>query len=951
MARPAAILKARGGGSGLRGFLNGVLMKTFYRIVSVITLSALISASALAAFAQDQDDRQYDPERDIQSSQADPPARAARLQYLSGSVSVQPHGADDWIAGGVNRPLTNSDNIWADKDSRAEISVGTGLIRIGAESSLTLTNVDANTIQLQLHQGAMNLHVRRLYDGETYEVDTSNQAFTIAQPGDYRFDVDPNADSTVVTVWRGEGEATGDGPAVRLRANVQARFSNGTSLQHDIHSVHSPDSFDDWARLRDQRLDHSTSARYVSADVVGSEDLDEYGTWRDTRSYGHVWVPSRVDVGWSPYRHGHWIWVDPWGWTWDEDEPWGYAPFHYGRWVYNDNYWGWAPGPIYERPYYSPALVAWFGGGGWGASFGFGYGGGYGWCPLGYGEPYIPWYGVSRGYFNRVNVTNTRITNITNITNIYNNTYINNQTGKQGHPGNPGYPPTTGGGGYGPHNGNAIRYANMRVPNGFTAVSRNTLVNSQPVARNAVRIAPNQLSRVAAVSAVDARPTRTTMLGGNTGRTAAMPPSQTFARPVVSHVAPPAGNRGSFHSASPVASARRNSGPTQQMGNAQPGNAQPGNGRGIQRPAENMPNRAASQGSGRNSIPNASPNVSPNAIPNSGNKARMADRGPAASRPVPRPPSAGGFDNRGGMNQGGVRSGPANNPGMNTRPETSRPSMGRPSSPETGARGNVPQPPSGSMGRGPSPSANQSSGMTNRPSNIDRSSSVPRNAEPSRGNAPMPRSSEPPRSSAPAQHSPAPRSDDRPGPPRSQASVPRPMGNTAQSPRGYSSAAERGSYPSESRSYGGGRPSPSYDRGSSGRPSPSYGGGSYSRPAPAPSRDRGSYSRQAPSYGGGSYGRSAPAPSYGGGSGRPAPSYGGDGRESSYGGGGYGGGGRAPSYGGGSGRSTPSYGGGGGRAPSYGGGGVGHPSAPSHSSGGGGGGGSHNNGGPHNGRH
>src|SRR6185437_4269979 len=70
--------------------------------------------------------------------------------------------------------------------------------------------------------------------------------------------------------------------------------------------------------------------------------------------------------------------------------------------------------------------VAWFGGPSWGVSVGFGGGfGGYGWCPLGYGEPYVPWYGVSRGYFNRVNITNTHITNV-NITNIYNNTYINN---------------------------------------------------------------------------------------------------------------------------------------------------------------------------------------------------------------------------------------------------------------------------------------------------------------------------------------------------------------------------------------------------------------------------------------------------------------------------------------------------------------------------------------------
>src|SRR5207237_7754094 len=104
-------------------------------------------------------------------------------------------------------------------------------------------------------------------------------------------------------------------------------------------------------------------------------------------------------------------------WTWVDDYSWGFAPFHYGRWVYYGGYWGWAPGPVYARPGYAPALVAWFGGSNWG--FGLAFGGGYGWCPLGYGEPFVPWYGGSRHYFQRVNITNTRITNITYITNNY----------------------------------------------------------------------------------------------------------------------------------------------------------------------------------------------------------------------------------------------------------------------------------------------------------------------------------------------------------------------------------------------------------------------------------------------------------------------------------------------------------------------------------------------------
>jgi hypothetical protein len=740
----------------------------------------------------------------------DAPARAARLQFMTGSVSIQPHGTGDWANGELNRPLTNGDNVWADKNSRAELSVGAGLIRIDSESSLTLTNIDQNTVQLQLHQGAMIVHVRRLYDNEIYEVDTPNQAFTVSKPGDYRFDVDPNADMTVITIWHGEGKSTGNGPEVTLHENEQVRFT-GNQMSDQIHAAPRLDDFDRWASSRDERMDHSQSVRYVSPDVPGYEDLDEYGNWNETPDYGPVWVPRHVGVGWAPYRYGHWIWVSPWGWTWVEDEPWGYAPFHYGRWVYWGSSWAWAPGPVYVRPYYAPALVAWFGGPSWGVSVGFG-GGGYGWCPLGFGEPYVPWYHVSRGYFNRVNITNTRITNV-NITNVYNNTYINNHRGH-------------GGGGtsgpYGPHSAGNIHYANMHAPNGFTAVSRETLVRGQRVGRNALRVSPKQLSRLTPVHALDVRPTRTAVLGG--GRAAVAPPSRSFARPTVSRMSP--GNTGN------QGNARNNGGlggrptlgnnsqrPTPMTGReSQRPMSQARNG-GIDRPASPMGNPG-----GHRPLPNIS---SRGGAPdgNANNNMRMPERGAMSPRSVPRPPSAGGsnterMETRGGMN--GANNGPNSN--------VSRPIQG-----SGNGRGNRPEMRPQSV---PRPSGG------NMPSNIGRTQmGGPRDM----GN---------PRMSAPAQ-----RSNDRMSP-HSDVSPPRGSGS-----------APRPSYEANNR------PRASYD-GSARRSMPNYGGGANSMPAPT--YDRGSVPRSVPSYGGGSSSRQMGAyaggrsmPSYGGGGGRPSGGFGG----------------------------------------------------------------------------
>lgn len=442
----------------------------------------------------------------------DPPARVARIQYISGEVSMQPGGVNDWVVASLNRPLTTSDRVWTDKDARVELNVGTAFIRMNAESSLTLTNVSDNTVQLQLDQGTLELSVRHLEPGEIFEIDTPNLAFTVMKSGVYRIDVPPNDNQTWVTVRKGNGQATGQGPAVKVNSGEQVRFSGQGSLQNAAYAAPAPDGFDDWAQVRDKRLESSVSARYVAPGVIGYEDLDYYGTWQAAPTYGAIWVPSGVPVGWAPYRYGHWAWVGPWGWTWVDDAPWGFAPFHYGRWVSFGGHWGWAPGPVYVgwRPYYAPALVGWVGGAGWGfgVSFGFGGGGGCGWFPLGWGEPYYPWYHghhggyVSNTYIRNVNVTNTHITNITNVTNNYYHNTINN-----------------------------THYANRNVAGAVTAAPKSALANGQNIARVGTVVPRSELGKGQILRNVDVTPTREAMLGGHTPLTTGIPPRSASQRP------------------------------------------------------------------------------------------------------------------------------------------------------------------------------------------------------------------------------------------------------------------------------------------------------------------------------------------------------------------------------------------------------------------------------------
>ena len=143
----------------------------------------------------------------------------------------------------------------------------------------------------------------------------------------------------------------------------------------------------------------------MNADTTGIVDLADNGSW-DSSDFGPVWYPA-VPVDWRPYFYGHWRYLAPWGWTWVGAEPWGFAPFHYGRWAEIGSRWGWIPGPRIVRPVYAPALVVFAGGAQFASSLG--YPAGFGitaWFPLGPREPYLPPYGGSTLYRNRLNVSN-----------------------------------------------------------------------------------------------------------------------------------------------------------------------------------------------------------------------------------------------------------------------------------------------------------------------------------------------------------------------------------------------------------------------------------------------------------------------------------------------------------------------------------------------------------------
>ena len=458
--------------------------------------------------AQDQDQAQ-NPDQD---QAQDPPGRVARLNFSQGSISFRPAGEDDWVSAVPNRPMVTGDDLWADENSRAEVHVGSAAIRLGAKTGITFLALDDHTTQIRLAQGSMILRVRHVDDDDSYEIDTPNLAFSLLQPGEYRVDVSEDGTQTVTDVWHGRGRVTGGGFTYTVVAGQSATFTgNEQHLDYDLGQIPDRDDFDSWAFQRDDREDQADSANYVSREMTGYEDLDEYGDWSYVAGYGPCWRPRAIVVGWAPYRFGHWVYVGPWGWTWVEDEPWGFAPFHYGRWAFVNSGWFWVPGPVVVRPVWAPALVAFVGGG---PGFRFSAGVGVGWFPLAPGEVYVPGYRVSRAYVNNVNITNTTV-NITKVTNVYNTVIVNKSTTI-----------------------NNISYVNQHVNNGVTVVSHDTFVNARPVAGNVMKVDPKEIAAAPVSHMAHAEPIRTSVFGS--GRPAPVkPPAAITSRPVVAVRTPP----------------------------------------------------------------------------------------------------------------------------------------------------------------------------------------------------------------------------------------------------------------------------------------------------------------------------------------------------------------------------------------------------------------------------
>lgn len=314
--------------------------------------------------------------------------RFGRLRYLDRGVTIErapgPEGRPGEEEGRANAPIFPGDTLRTERDQRVEVQLADGsLLRLDRDSQLTFQSLPDpyakyrdNTV-LRFARGTVQVQPR-IQGEEEFRVDTPSASIYLLGEGEFRIEVEDGGATRVVSC-RGVAEVSAEDTSVLVRAGMSAWVEPGEGPEGPSpFSTFARDGFDRWCEARDEAF--RPRERIAAEDDYEDEpevpyevrpyyaELAAYGRWVFVPTYGWCWYPVGVGPGWRPYVDGYWIY-GPGGYFWVSHEPWGWAPYHYGRWSWVRGFgWCWIPGRVFAG-----AWVAWS----WGSLY-------VGWCPLDY---------------------------------------------------------------------------------------------------------------------------------------------------------------------------------------------------------------------------------------------------------------------------------------------------------------------------------------------------------------------------------------------------------------------------------------------------------------------------------------------------------------------------------------------------------------------------------------
>jgi hypothetical protein len=322
---------------------------------NIVFLSMIIMAFSAIPSARSQEVDDSAPPPDNAGN-----VRVARLSFFYGAVQVERPGTD-WQDAQANLPLEGSSKVRTE-DGRAELQFDDGSILRLAQSTtaelteLALVNGRAAT-KIDILSGTAIL-VGRISGGETFRVVTPS--IDVDVPNGVSFRVDATDGNSWVTVMTGNLQITTSAGINPVTGGNMLHL--GADGQMDVEANPAPDDFDTWSVDRDRMLagGYATAAPYVQQYEPefydAAADLSAYGYWGNISGCGSCWMPYGVSARWMPFGLGSWCYYGNLGWTWISAEPWGWLPYHYGKWFFTTHGWAWSPNPVRR---FNPGAVDW----------------------------------------------------------------------------------------------------------------------------------------------------------------------------------------------------------------------------------------------------------------------------------------------------------------------------------------------------------------------------------------------------------------------------------------------------------------------------------------------------------------------------------------------------------------------------------------------------------------
>ena len=285
------------------------------------------------------------------------PARAVRLSYVDGQVTLLQGGQVLAQQAVANTPLLEGMQLTTADSGKAEIQFEDGSVaRLSPDSSLTLqalqgAGTTANAV-LVLNNGLAYFEFQGGGQAGQMSVQFGDAQVTTSGFTVFRVGMDNPPGQVAIFSGNAHLESAGGNVAADLHGGESIALNGASPANYQLAESIEPDSWDEWNSDRDQALT-AEAASQTGATANLSEpqnpawnDLDSSGNWYDVPGQGYIWSPYEASsAAFDPYGYGNWMWTPGFGYLWVSGYPWGYMPFQCGAWNYYNSFgWGWAPG-------------------------------------------------------------------------------------------------------------------------------------------------------------------------------------------------------------------------------------------------------------------------------------------------------------------------------------------------------------------------------------------------------------------------------------------------------------------------------------------------------------------------------------------------------------------------------------------------------------------------------